>query len=83
MSETGEDIWTPNDYSNLITICAAAIGSTLLVIFKSRCVKINFCCGLWSCDRTLPDTDESDDSDAPVMNREAIIPPPQEVLNNP
>ena len=33
---TGLDLWTPNDYSNFITICAAAIGTTLLVIFKSR-----------------------------------------------
>ena len=27
--------WTPNDYSNFITICAAAIGSTK--IYKSNC----------------------------------------------
>eukprot|EP01044_Picomonas_judraskeda_P047505 COSAG03_NODE_27045_length_255_cov_1.211538_2_plen_56_part_01 len=26
---TGFDLWTPNDYSNFITICAAAVGSTL------------------------------------------------------
>ena len=59
MSDTGEltgmDLWTPNDYSNFITICAAAIGSTLLVIFKSRCVKVNLCCGMWSCDREIAD----------------------------
>ena len=40
---TGFDLWTPNDYSNFITISAAAIGSTLLVIFKSRCKKITIC----------------------------------------
>eukprot|EP01043_Picozoa_sp_COSAG02_P053899 COSAG02_NODE_6021_length_3870_cov_4.904535_1_plen_41_part_10 len=32
---TGFDTWTANDYSNFVTICAAAVGSTLLVIFKS------------------------------------------------
>ncbi len=31
------DVWTPNDYSNIITIGAAAIGSVLLIVFKSRC----------------------------------------------
>ena len=64
---TGFDLWTPNDYSNFITICAAAVGSTLLVVFKSRCVKISVCFGLWSCDREVQDGDDDDD--------EAILPP--------
>ena len=51
---------TPNDYSNFITICAAAIGSTLLVLFKSRCVKISLCFGMWSCDREVADPDEDE-----------------------
>jgi len=55
---TGFDLWTPNDYSNFITISAAAIGTTLLVLFKSRCVKISMCWGLWSCDRQVQDDDE-------------------------
>ena len=62
---TGFDLWTPNDYSNFITICAAAVGSTLLVIFKSRCVKISVCFGLWSCDREVQN--ESDDDDEPII----------------
>jgi hypothetical protein len=64
---TSFDLWTPNDYSNFITICAAAVGSTLLVIFKSRCVKISICFGLWSCDREVQDESSSDD--------ESIVPP--------
>ena len=55
---TGLDLWSPNDYSNFITISAAAIGTTLLVIFKSRCKKINLCCGLIGCDRDVADEDE-------------------------
>ena len=47
-------VWTPNDYSNIITIGAAAIGSVLLIVFKSRCTNITLCCGLWSCDRVAP-----------------------------
>lgn len=62
---TGFDSWSANDYSNFVTICAAAVGSTLLVVFKSRCVKISLCFGLWSCDREVQD--DSDD--------EPIIPP--------
>ena len=64
---TGFNAWTANDYSNFVTICAAAVGSTLLVIFKSRCVKISVCFGLWSCDREVQDGDDDDD--------EAIVPP--------
>lgn len=50
--------WNANDYSNLITISAAAISSVLLVIFKSRCTKIDFCCGLWKCIRDPMDPEE-------------------------
>ena len=52
---TGFNTWSANDYSNFVTICAAAVGSTLLVVFKSRCVKISLCFGLWSCDREIQD----------------------------
>ena len=45
----------------------AAVGSTLLVIFKSRCVKISICFGLWSCDREVQDESSDDD--------ESIVPP--------
>lgn len=65
-TRTGFDLWTPNDYSNFITICAAAIGSTLLVIFKSRCVKISLCFGMWRCDREVASDSDTD---------EAIVPP--------
>ena len=57
---TGFDSWSANDYSNFITICAAAIGSTLLVIFKSKCTKISLCFGLWSCDRDVNNLDDEE-----------------------
>ena len=68
MSESNEaplnTSWTPNDYSNFITICAAAIGSTLLVLFKSRCSKISCCWGLYSCDReVLSDEEDNNNND--------------------
>ena len=70
---TGFDLWTPNDYSNFITISAAAIGSTLLVIFKSRCKKITICFGLLGCDREVQsDSDEENPDD----NRNNQPPPP-------
>ena len=74
---TGFDLWTPNDYSNFITICAAAVGSTLLVIFKSRCVKISVCFGLWSCDREVQNGSDDEDADAPPDNGPPTVPPGQ------
>jgi len=74
---TGFDLWTPNDYSNFVTISAAAIGSTLLVIFKSRCKNITFCWGLLGCIREVKEESEEEedkDKDKPkpnVMLREA------------
>ena len=74
---TGFDLWTPNDYSNFITISTAAIGSTLLVIFKSRCKKISICCGLLGCDREVQS--ESDEENPPAADppQPPAQPPPQ------
>jgi hypothetical protein len=62
MSDTD---WTANDYSNIITISAAAIGSVLLIVFKSRCKEIN-CCYLVKCKREIPADSEEET---------AVIPP--------
>jgi len=52
--------WNANDYSNIITIGASALASVLLVLFKSRCTTINFCCGLFSCNRDVKNEDDED-----------------------
>lgn len=73
---TGFDLWTPNDYSNFITISAAAIGSTLLVIFKSRCKTINFCWGLIGCNREVMSESEDEENPAePIVPPDPIVPP--------
>ena len=59
-SITLSEDWNAQDYSNLITISAAAISSVLLVIFKSRCTEIDFCCGLWKCFRDPLDVSDDD-----------------------
>lgn len=68
--------WTPNDYSNIATVGAAALCSVLLVVFKSRCSNISICFGLLSCKRNVPEGSGSDDEEQPVVNNQ---PPP----NNP
>ena len=75
---TGFDLWTPNDYSNFITISAAAIGSTLLVIFKSRCKNITLCWGLIGCIREVQDDDtdeENQDNQNPPLQQPPLVPP--------
>ena len=69
MSDTGNSLtdWTPNDYSNIITIGAAAIGSVLLIVFKSRCDKISVCFGLFSCHRKVKEEEEEDNNDPPII----------------
>ena len=57
--------WTPSDYSNLATVAAAALCSILMVVFKSRCLKVSLCCGLWSCDRKPKDDIEADPPTTP------------------
>ena len=37
---------SPNDIANLITISSAALGTVLLVLFKSSCQKITLFWGL-------------------------------------
>ena len=58
-------VWTPNDYSNIITIGAAAVGSVLLIVFKSRCKNIKLCCGIVECIREPPE--EASDDDQPAQ----------------
>jgi hypothetical protein len=54
---------SPNDLANLITISSAALGTVLLVLFKSRCRNISICWGLWSCAREVQDGDDSEGDD--------------------
>ena len=56
-------VWTPNDYSNIITIGAAAVGSVLLILFKSRCKNIKLCCGVVECVREPPPAEDQQDDD--------------------
>ena len=74
MSDTGNTLtdWTPNDYSNIITIGAAAIGSVLLIVFKSRCDKISLCFGLFSCHRKVKEEEEEEEEE---NNELPIVPP--------
>ena len=73
---TGFDLWTPNDYSNFITISAAAIGSTLLVIFKSRCKNITLCWGLIGCIREVQSESDEEGDDPEGANNNNNNPPP-------
>ncbi len=66
--------WTPNDYSNIATVGAAALCSVLLVVFKSRCSNISICFGLLSCKRNVPESDE----EQPAVNNQDQQPAPQQ-----
>lgn len=68
--------WTANDYSNIVTISAAAIGSVLLIVFKSRCSKISLCCGVFSCDRKVTDEDHIPPDPEILPPVVAPVPPP-------
>jgi hypothetical protein len=57
--------WTANDWSNIVTISAAALASVLLVVFKSRCTQIRLCYGCWSCTRHVQNGSDDDEAPAP------------------
>jgi hypothetical protein len=78
---TGFDLWTPNDYSNFITICAAAIGSTLLVIFKSRCKNIKLCCGVVECIREPLDISDEENNEEPNLLPNDSIKKKEDIIN--
>lgn len=64
-------LWTPNDFSNILTVGAAALCSVLLVVFKSRCSDISLCWGLLACKRKPLNDEEVEEEEEPV------IPPPR------
>jgi len=61
--------WDANDFSNVITISAAAIGSVLLIVFKSRCKEVSIC-GLIKCKRDV----QAESAEA--RDDEEIVPKP-------
>ena len=77
---TGFDLWTPNDYSNFVTISAAAIGSTLLVIFKSRCKNITLCWGLLGCIREVQTDREEEEEEDKDKDKDKDKPKPNVIL---
>jgi len=75
--------WSPNDWSNILTVGAAALCSLLMVLFKSRCSKISLCWGIFSCNRVVKDEDDSEEEKPkpvadPVNQPEPVILPPQQ-----
>ena len=42
----------------LITTCASAIVAVISQIQHSRCEKIKMCCGIFECNRKVPDIQE-------------------------
>ena len=77
---TGFDLWTPNDYSNFVTISAAAIGSTLLGIFKSRCKNITLCWGLLGCIREVQTDSEEEEEEDKDKDKDKDKPKPNVIL---
>ena len=71
--------WSPNDWSNILTVGAAALCSLLMVLFKSRCSKINLCWGIFSCDRVVQD-DEDKTKPADNANEVALVNQPEPVI---
>jgi hypothetical protein len=75
----------PNDLANLMTVGAAALGSLLLIIFKSRCTKID-CSFLWGflkygCIRDVNnDSDEEEDKDK-KNEKKPVLPNKTDLLN--
>lgn len=68
MTSTAGTEWTPNDYSNIATVGAAALCSVLMVLFKSRCSNISICFGLLSCKRKpLNDEEDKEEEEEPVI----------------
>ena len=73
--------WDANDFSNVITISAAAIGSVLLIVFKSRCKEVNFCY-LIKCKRDVvaehnEAMDEDDENPKPRSAHNPVLIPPK------
>tara|TARA_R110000824_G_scaffold13652_1_gene59144 strand:- start:1473 stop:1784 length:312 start_codon:yes stop_codon:yes gene_type:complete len=68
--------WSPNDWSNILTVGAAALCSLLMVLFKSRCSRISLCWGIFSCNRVV-----KDDDDEPASAAEAGKQEPKPVAN--
>ena len=79
------DDMKPNDLANLMTVGAAALGSLLLIIFKSRCTNID-CSFLWgffryNCIRTVNNDSSDEEQDGKKDEKKPVIPNRTDLLN--
>ena len=78
------DDWNANDYSNIVTVGAAALCSILMVLFKSRCTQISLLWGIWKCNRIPQDSSDEEPQPEPEPEPQPEPEPePQPEPNNP
>ncbi len=66
------DDYSLDQVAGALALVISSLGGLLLIIFKSRCTRINLCCGLWSCMREVPQDNDEDE--------EKIIPPQNKII---
>ncbi len=60
--------------ATFISVCCASTAGLLHSIQQSRCTTINICCGLFSCNRKVPDIEPNEDDDAQPAFTSALAP---------
>ncbi len=66
-------MWSGAEIGALIITCGSVFTALLAQIQLSRCKNINCCCGLWACDRELPDIEPAVELTPTTENTEISI----------
>jgi hypothetical protein len=73
MGQLGD--FTIDQIAGSVALVLGSLGGLLLIIFKSRCVNINCCWGLWSCDREVASDEDEPSPEPEPEEQEPVIPP--------
>lgn len=58
-------MWSGAEIGALIITCGSVFTSLIAQIQLSRCKNISCCCGLWACDREVPDVEPDSSTPQP------------------
>lgn len=78
MGELGN--FTIDQVAGASALVLGSIGGLLMIIFKSRCVDISICWGMWSCKRAVPEEDSDEEAIVPTKPDQPVG---EEVAVNP
>ena len=71
--------YTIDQVAGALALTLGSVGGLCLILFKSRCLRISICWGLWSCDRQVSEEGEEEEKKEEEVKKE-VLPATEPIL---